>query len=579
MKKTILLFFFIISMGLVASYVTINSYVIHSAIKLEKHALRSDVELLANHINVNLLEKANIVKQMANYHEFLQFMTTLQSREGIETHPDYKDVMTTLDHIKNTSSTDVDLVFFVSAPANAIIKNNGEPVPDDWVLNKRQWYLDTISKGSTFISDPYPDAYSGKMVISVAEPAMNHNQIVGATGIDVSITSLTKMVATHKIGEQGYLILVDRNGYILSHPQEDLLLRPLSAISTELQKMLTDHQQNVTEYVDNDEVNFVTTIPIPVSGWSLLAIQPKAEAIKEVNNIQSLIITVFLGIFLLLCIVTFILLRTLENLRKTQDRMLNSEKMASLGKLVAGIAHELNTPLGVALTAVSFLKDITIELAQNFSQGTLKKADFSNFVAECDESTTIILSNILNASRLVKSFKQVSVDQSSDVRRLFKVKEYLDEILLTLVPILKKAKQSIHITCADDLELYGSPGDFSLIVTNLIMNSLTHAYTPQTVGCIRIEVTKDFEKHQLMYEDDGKGMDEATKSKIFDPFFTTQLGMGGTGLGLYLVYNVVTLQLGGTIECRSELGKGTKFIITIPRKDEKPPTDLCLPMH
>lgn len=575
MKKTIFSFFFIITAGLLVSYFTINSYVVRSALQLEKHALRSDVELLAEHINLDLSNKVMLVKQMANYDSFTTFMTTLPSRETIEQHPNYEAVVKTLDNIKATSDENVDLVFFVSQPANAIIKHDGKPVPADWILLQRQWYLDTIAKGSTFISDPYPDAYSGNMEISIAEPVFTKGKTVGATGIDVSITTLIKMVSSHRVGENGYLILVDRSGSILVHPRPEFILQPLSTLSPELNEKFLTKKTEVTEQIFNGETQLVTYMPIPLSGWSLLAIEPKAEALKEVNHIQTIIATVFLGIFILLSIVTGILLMALENLHKAQNRMVHSEKMASLGKLVAGIAHELNTPLGVALTAVSFLKDINTALSQEFSQGSLKKIDLKTYITECQESTTIILSNILNASRLVKSFKQVSADQSSDVRRFFKVREYLDEILLTLLPILKKSKHSIILSCDDDLEFFGSPGNFSLIVTNLIMNSLLHAYEPDSIGTINIEARKTSDKHILIYADDGKGMDTTTKSKIFDPFFTTQLGKGGTGLGLYLVYNVVTLQLFGTVECITELGKGTKFIIVIPIA----PSEKATPSH
>lgn len=571
MKKIILCFFFIISMGLLMSYITINSYVIRSGVELEKNALRSDVELLAQRITLNLSDKTMLVKQMANYYGFINFMATLPSRETIQRHPGYEDIMATLDHIKINNDKDIDLVFFVSQSGNAIIKHDGNPVPPDWNLEKRQWYLDTIAKGSTFISDPYPDAYTNNMVITVAEPVMLEGKLIGATGIDVTITTLIKMVGTHPMGGNGYLVLVDPKGTILAHPQAEFVLQPLSTFSPLLMETLLRNQAEVTEYIANGETQFVTSVPIPLGGWSLLAIQPKAEVLKKTDTMQTVILTVFLAVFILLSIVTVILLLTMENLRKTQNQMITSEKMASLGKLVAGIAHELNTPLGVALTAVSFLKDITVALTEDFSKGNLKKMDLTNYLTECQESASIILANVLNASRLVKSFKQVSADQSSDIRRCFKVKEYLDEILLTLLPLLKKTKHSILITCDEELEFYGSPGNFSLIVTNLIMNSLIHAYQPENKGNITIELKKIFDKNILIYTDDGKGMDATTKSKIFDPFFTTQSGQGGTGLGLYLVYNVVTLQLGGTVECITDLGKGTKFIIEIPKKsdDEK----------
>jgi signal transduction histidine kinase len=257
--------------------------------------------------------------------------------------------------------------------------------------------------------------------------------------------------------------------------------------------------------------------------------------------------------------------QALENLKQTQDQLVHAEKMASLGNLVAGIAHEINTPVGVGVTATSHLQKVTKDFAHLYSVGNVKRRDLTNYLAESDEALTIIFSNLERASQLIRSFKQVSVDQSSEARRVFNVKQYLGEILLSLHPKLKRTQHKITVQCDENLQMDSFPGAFGQIITNLVMNSIIHAYEPDRAGQLTITIEPEEEQRIcLIYSDDGKGMERDVVAQIFNPFFTTKRGMGGTGLGLYILYNIVKQQFGGSIECVSEPGKGTKFIIDIP---------------
>ncbi len=255
---------------------------------------------------------------------------------------------------------------------------------------------------------------------------------------------------------------------------------------------------------------------------------------------------------------------TLENLQQTQAQLVHAEKMASLGSLVAGIAHEINTPVGVGVTATSHLQKVTKDFTDLYAAGDLKRRDLSNYLADSEEALSIIYSNLERASQLIRSFKQVSADQSSEARRVFNIKQYLNEILLSLQPKIKRTQHTIIVHCDDTLQIDSFPGAFGQIITNLIMNSLLHAYDPDQEGKLTIIILKDLDTISLMYSDDGKGMSKEVVAQIFNPFFTTKRGMGGTGLGLYILYNLVKQQFNGTIECDSQLGKGTKFIIKIP---------------
>jgi len=257
---------------------------------------------------------------------------------------------------------------------------------------------------------------------------------------------------------------------------------------------------------------------------------------------------------------------TLETLQQTQTELIEVEKMASLGGLVAGIAHEINTPIGIGVTAVTHLKEKADDIEKIFNDGTLRKNDFASFIKTATQSSDMVLTNLMRASDLVKSFKQVAVDQTSEAPRPFNLIEYLEEVLISLQPQLKRTKHEIHIEGERNLVVETVPGPVSQIITNLIMNSLLHAYDDQEAGQIHINVSHDENNAHLSYKDDGKGMAPETVAKVFEPFFTTKRGSGGSGLGMHILYNQVTQNLCGSVECISTLGEGTTFNIIFPLK-------------
>ncbi len=258
---------------------------------------------------------------------------------------------------------------------------------------------------------------------------------------------------------------------------------------------------------------------------------------------------------------------TLEQLTTMQVQLIQSEKMAALGNLVAGIAHEISTPVGVGVTVASALDRINQDFLVNYQRDNINSEEMAEYLSDCDTGVKLILGNLEKASRLIRSFKEVSVDQFSEVKRIFNVRQYLDEVLFSLQPLLKRTSHNISIICDENLVIDSYPGGFAQIITHLINNSLTHAYDDNQAGQIQIEVRKNHQQLLLLYGDDGKGMDKSVLSKVFDPFFTTKRGSGSIGLGLHVIYNIVTMQMGGTIECVSEAGQGTRFIICIPLEE------------
>jgi signal transduction histidine kinase/Tfp pilus assembly protein PilF len=254
---------------------------------------------------------------------------------------------------------------------------------------------------------------------------------------------------------------------------------------------------------------------------------------------------------------------TLDHLRETQEQLIQSEKLAALGGLVAGVAHEINTPVGISVTAASSLAEETSRMAEQYVTNKISRAEFKEYLNTTNQSAKLILANMERTAAMVQSFKQVSVDQSTEQKRKFKLKEYTEDIIRSLYPKLKGKKVKIKIEMDDQLELNSYPGAFSQILTNLVLNSLVHGFENKDQGNINISVRQEDGNLLLEYRDDGKGIANQNLNKIFDPFFTTNNKIG-TGLGLHIVYNIVTQKLNGSITCNSEREKGVSFILKIP---------------
>jgi signal transduction histidine kinase len=255
---------------------------------------------------------------------------------------------------------------------------------------------------------------------------------------------------------------------------------------------------------------------------------------------------------------------SLETLQRTQNQLIQSEKMAALGSLVAGVSHEISTPVGIGVTAASHLDQKSREMERLYREDKMTRSDLEYYLKTACQSSAMILGNLRRAADHIQSFKQVAVDQASGEKRRFKLKEYLDEILLSLHPKLKRTSHTITVNCSDDLEIESYPGAFSQIITNFVLNSLSHGFEHKEHGQIVLDITCQNDTLQIRYSDDGKGISLEERSRIFEPFYTTKRGQGGSGLGLHIVYNLVTHRLNGHIECVSTPSVGTTFILQIP---------------
>jgi signal transduction histidine kinase/HAMP domain-containing protein len=259
--------------------------------------------------------------------------------------------------------------------------------------------------------------------------------------------------------------------------------------------------------------------------------------------------------------------RAVLELRQTQRNLVQVEKLASLGSLVAGVAHEINTPVGIGLTGASLLGEETDRLRQLYDAGEMTEDAFAEFLSVVSETGQILVSNMNRAGALIQSFKQVAVDQTGAERRVFALSAYLREIIQTLGPRLKGRPVEIAIECADTLEIDGYPGALAQVITNLVLNALIHAFDVDQVGSIRIVVDQPAapDSVRLRVGDDGKGIAAEHLGRVFDPFFTTRRASGGSGLGLHVVYNLVNGALQGHIDVASTPLQGTIFTIEFPR--------------
>lgn len=263
--------------------------------------------------------------------------------------------------------------------------------------------------------------------------------------------------------------------------------------------------------------------------------------------------------------------RTIEYLNQTRESLIRSEKLAGLGAIVAGVAHEMNTPIGNALTVSSTLTEKTRQMQTEMEAG-LKRSTLQTYMSDSRMAAELIERNLKRAAELVQSFKQVAVDQSSEQRRRFQLNETVHECLVLLHPMLKRTPYQVEVDIPDHIEMDSYPGPLAQVITNLVNNAVIHGFDDRDHGVIHIRADRfDGNGVRIVFSDDGHGIPAEYLDRIFDPFFTTRLGRGGSGLGLNIIYNIVTQVLGGSVDVRSQIGEGTTFILLLPLQGSSNP--------
>jgi len=256
----------------------------------------------------------------------------------------------------------------------------------------------------------------------------------------------------------------------------------------------------------------------------------------------------------------------LRNLRETQNSLIEAEKLAALGRLVAGVAHEVNNPVGISLTVASSLERKTATFAAEIARGELRRSHLNEFLENSRDASSQLVANLNRAAELITSFKQVAADRNYSDQRIFDLGDLTEQVVMSLRPGLRKHHLTLTVDCQPNLIMNSYPGPYGQVLTNLFLNSVAHAFPDGKPGTIDIKVRESGKDNvEVIFSDNGCGMSLDVRRRAFDPFFTTRRDRGGTGLGLHIVYSIVTNRLGGRLDLDSEPGRGTRIQIVLPR--------------
>jgi signal transduction histidine kinase len=404
--------------------------------------------------------------------------------------------------------------------------------------------------------------------IEIIRPIKEQGQLLGYVYLRASADELDKLIARTAGISLGVLLLSLLLCFLLTLKLQGSITLPI--------KNLVDLVQRISrqkDYSGRAQQNGIKELDILGGAFNTMMkrtqehIQRQTEAEEEHRKLNISLEEKVTQRTLALKEANSELIQTLEKLHQFQRQIVQNEKMASLGDMVAGVAHEVNTPIGLGVTASTMMLDRLAQMEIDFKNKTLKASSLSKFIEEGQENLNIIYRNLNRAAELISSFKQVAVDQSSEIDRVFCFSKLMDEILLSLRPKLKNLKHIINIHCSEDLYIESKVGPINQIMVNMIMNSIIHGFEKVEQGTIDIYIDMvEDKKISIIFKDNGSGIPDYLRKKIFDPFVTTRRGQGGSGLGLHLVYNLVTQGLNGSIALTDEGDMGVEFKIFFPAK-------------
>jgi len=405
-------------------------------------------------------------------------------------------------------------------------------------------------------------------VVEIIRPIVNEDTTVGYVYLRASAETLQSEIAYSILLTVVVLMLCLGICFFLTLKLQKAITAPIESMVLLVQRIT--RQKDFSNRAEPNGIRELDILGEAFNGMSERTqdhMQRQADAEQEYRSLNSSLEEKVNQRTLALKEANGELIQTLEKLHQFQRQMVQNEKMASLGDMVAGVAHEVNTPIGLGVTASTMMLDRLSDLRKGFEDKTLKASALAKFINESEENLNIIYRNLNRAAELISSFKQVAVDQSSENNRVFSFAKLMEEILLSMRPKLKRVNHDIHVHCANDLYVESKAGPINQIMINLIMNSIIHGFEFMDKGTIDIHIQLiDDKKINIIFKDNGKGLPEQLRKRIFDPFVTTKRGQGGSGLGMHLVYNLVTQALNGSISLHSEKGKGVEFNIIFPVK-------------
>ena len=408
-----------------------------------------------------------------------------------------------------------------------------------------------------FISVEKPERRAGK-VVSHTRKLVWHEQMIGRVNIEMSTAFVERqfLINTLKVGA-GLMLQLAISYVLLLMLFERRVMRPLRLLKKDAQRLAENDLIQPVHILRDDEMGELASTLDQMRD----KLDHYIEQIREFN--ATLEHKVEERTEALNC-ANQGLMDALSHLKTAQDEIQRSERLAALGSLVAGVAHELNTPIGNSITVASTLQDLGRQFKRLMATG-LKRSELDNYLEKSQKAADMLIRNLQNAGELIGSFKQVAVDRTSAKRRQFELNEVVAEIIITMAPSLKRSTHHIESQIPPKIRLDSYPGPLGQILGNLINNAILHGFEHKTDGVITISAsTLPAHQVELIISDNGCGIPDANVKRIFDPFFTTKLGRGGSGLGLNIVYNLTTHVLGGSIRVESEHERGTRFILVLP---------------
>ena len=403
-------------------------------------------------------------------------------------------------------------------------------------------------------------------VIEIIRPINIEDHTLGYVYVRMSPESFFSYVSGTRMVQVATIVLIIIAAFLVALKYGQMLANPIQDTNLMLQKVARSRDYSLRFSASNvrEYDHMLDSINILLSRVEEY-ISKQQQAERELQTLNSRLEEEVNQRTVALKSANGELIQTLEKLHQFQRQIVENEKMASLGDMVAGVAHEVNTPIGLGITASTMMLDRLAVIDQQFRDKTLKASAMERFINESRENLNIIYRNLDRAAQLISSFKQVAVDQTSEEAREVNVKQLIEETLMSMRPRLKKVTHTINIDCPETLNVMCKAGPLNQILINLIMNSLIHAFETVENGKIDViaRLTEE-QKLKIIYKDNGSGIPASIKKRIFDPFVTTKRGQGGSGLGMHLVFNLVTQALNGNIKLESEEGNGVEFTLTFP---------------
>lgn len=442
--KVVVNFMIITTITFIVSMVILNVFAKQSILKIQETSLTSEVQAACEKINGNLDRKGMLVKQLANDQSIIDFMAAVPSREAVKNTPGYDKVLKTLQNTKESNGNDIDLVYFVSESGNVIIKHNEQEVPQDWNLLNRQWYLDTKAKGDTFYTAPYKDATTGKMVVSVTQPVIKDGKNLGATGIDLTIEEIVSIISNYKVGSNGYLVLLDRDGVIMYHPDKSYILQKVPDVLKDVGQNMVEGKKSVVSRVVNGQSKILAYAPISSNGWSIMAVQPEKEVLKPVTSIRNLIIAVYAVALLVLFIFTYLRMKkTLKDI----PSIINGMNMVKSGKLNTILTVKSEDEIGQIQENFNIMTNTIKNLIISTQNVSGKISLFSNQLFEVVKSVN---ASSKETSKAIENISIGAINQAKDAEDAASVALELDtkfeEILKTsdILNITVREAESIN---------------------------------------------------------------------------------------------------------------------------------------